>query len=565
MLLLRVLLRASPRWLCGFTGFPAARSAQKTRVSWVSVCTVFVIFNSVSAAQKSDTVSSLDPGKVITKIAAVERRFPMKAVLGTGFCLTADCGLVVTSYHVAALANLPPTVSGEKVGESDLATGPNDDGAVANRFFDPSTGHAMKYAPIRDLAIFRMSRPLAKTGMHGIRFYSQQLEYGQVVDIFGFADDSAPVLSERKLARFVCTFVRESSDGLLEFNCGLSQNGEPIGPGESGGIVVDRKTQQAVGVLEGVGTARDSIAIAIPVWSLASVVSKFQPEAYRDLFSSELYRPSSVSIPFEGINVEPVLPEAYVPDPGDAASPLASVPTGLLQSRKEEPPEIQRLRTKAQELADGMENFIAVQTLSQGGENTKVSRSQYEISVIDGHERFRQYPEGNRELSSLPVPQSEGLVIGGEWAELPNLVGTKLGLKVWQANDRSENGHNIKVFLYRGATEDHVCGFRTTTDFGLFQYTSIRPLACSGEVWTDDDMNILGISEDLVPSASAATWKNLHLVVAYGWLKEPGEPPKLVPTSELLQGELSHKGYWCKAIFTNYREFSAKTKLPSAG
>ena len=528
-----------------------------------SIFTLVLIFVFASAAQQQNGMPlPFNPDKVLVSITKAKLHLPLKTVSGTGFCLTSDCDLVVTSYHVVALANRPPTVRGERVVESDLATGPTDHDAVPNHFFDPSPGHAIKYASVRDLAIFRVNRPLAKIGMHGISFNPQQLQYGQEVDIFGFTESNLPALNERKLAKFLCTFVRESSEGLLEFRCDPSRNDKPIEPGESGGLVIDSKTQQAVGILEGIGDDKNNLAIAVPVWSLADFVKRFQPQAYPDLFSKEIYRPSFAIPPSDGIDVKSILPDKYMADdPSELISPPASAPTGLLQSRKEESPEIQSLRSRAQELADGMRNFVAVQTLSQGGGNTAALWSQYEITVVNGNETLRDDdPSGTQKPADAPLPPV-GLVFGHEWADLPNTIGTKLNLKIWQAQDKTVNGHQVKVFLYRAESEDHVCRDTSTMNYGLFRTVWSGAVACSGEVWTDDDMNILRISQDLFPPPSKTKWTNLHTVVAYGWLKEPEEQPKLVPARESFQGELDRRIYWSNATFANYREFGVKSKL----
>ena len=557
----QTVLKLRPRFPVRLT----TRSVRRHGVFLASGSAVLVIFASVSAAQRSDKLSPFDPGNnVIVKIAAVKRSFPLKKAFDTGFCLTADCGFVVTTYHIAALADLPPKISGEKVSERDLATGPNDDGAVSSEFIGPYIGVAMKYTPVRDLAIFRLNHPLAKTGMHGISFYPDQLQYGQEVVIVGLSGGGLQTRNERRLSSFSCTFSHEFADGLLGFRCGLSQFDEPIGPTTSGGLVVDRKTQRAVGIVEGVGAAQGNLVIAVPIWSLADFVSKFQPDAYAALFSSQMYRPDLNAVPSHGLNVESVVPDRFVlGDATEPSPPVPTTPTALPQHRKEEQPEIQSLRARAQEQADGMKNFMAEQTLSNGNGNTTVAWSKYEVRVVDGQEKFRQYPDGAQELSSLPLPQSQptALVFEAEWADLPNMVGTKLALKVEQVQDRVENGQRVKVFLYRAEIEDNVCTDREITDYGLFRKVWSGPVACNGEVWTDGDLNIIRITQNLTPPASKTSWNNLHIVVAYGWLREPGEEPKLVPASEFFQGENHHKVYWCKGEFTNYREFSVKTRL----
>lgn len=553
----KVLPQTCLRLLSSPEGFFTTHGFRPARVVQASAGVALMFMASVSLAQHGVTPSSpIDPSKVIVKVAAVTHRFPPRSVLGTGFCLTSDCGFVVTSYHIATAANLQPVVGGERVVETDLATGPADQGAVGNKFLRPTVGHAMKYTPVRDLAILRMAQALAKTGMHGIDFYQQQLQYGQAVEIVGFTQGSRSVPDDRKLARFACTFIDESDDGLLEFKCGRSQDGEQIGPGESGGLVIDRVTQKAVGVLEWGGATQNNLAIAVPIWSLADFVAKFEPDVYTDLFSNDMYRSGGATIPSRGINVNLVLPDTHVPS--DLSAPTlapAGVPAGLLGGTTEEPPEIQRLRAKAQELAHGIQNFVATQTLSQNGGKNPGSWSQYEVTMVDGRDTYRLLPSGKRNLSRLPFPPSlSGVVIGREWADLPHSLGTNTELKLRRSQDKVENSRHIQVFSYRADIDDEVCKLTTVLNPGIVHITKSGPVACSGEVWTDDDLNILRITEDLVPP-SGAKWSHDHTIITYGWLKEPGEAPKLVPATESFQSEYQHIVYWCKSVFADYREF----------
>ena len=63
----------------------------------------------------------------------------------------------------------------------------------------------------------------------------------------------------RSLLQFHGTFKGQLTTGLLAFDYSLSSN-KAIHPGASGGIVVDRKTQRIVGVLNAI--AKDGEAIA---------------------------------------------------------------------------------------------------------------------------------------------------------------------------------------------------------------------------------------------------------------------------------------------------------------
>jgi hypothetical protein len=87
---------------------------------------------------------------------------------------------------------------------------------------------------------------------------------------------------------------------------------------------------------------------AAPVESLADFVSKVQPWLAQSLFSFATNR-----------SISPGLTDVY---PKFAPAPAA----GSLQFRGDEPAEIKALHEKAQTLAHGMRNLVAVQTLGLG-------------------------------------------------------------------------------------------------------------------------------------------------------------------------------------------------------
>jgi hypothetical protein len=149
---------------------------------------------------------------------------------------------------------------------------------------------------------------------------------------------------------------------------------------------------------------------------------------------------------------------------------------------------------------------------------------------------------------------------GGEWSILPMLIGTELKLKLVQVQDASIGSRIIKVFQYYGNVEDNVCEFEHISDYILFKRMWERPVSCDGEVWTDEDFNIIRISEneDLPPSA---IWRNYRTVVTYGWLNKQGEPRTLVPLYIAGRAEFNGKRYWYRGRFTNYQVFTARTKL----
>src|SRR5208337_2477654 len=478
--------------------------------------------NPLPWAVPSTVVHPQDFNKTVVPITELKFLGPaIEGKFGTGFCLDPACRFIGTNYHVAMMAQ-PRKIKGEKVIQRYLATGPNDEGATVN---DGPSMSPMRYTLSRDLAILELRHPLAHH--YGVAFSLDDLEIGQEIDIYAYPKESINPI--RSLLQFHGTFKGQTITGLLAFDYSLSAH-KAILPGASGGIVVDSKTQQIVGIL-------NAIATAVPVQSLADFVSKVQPCLAQSIF------PSTKAI-------SPVSADLYskfVPPPR----------VGTLQRRPEEPPEVKALRSKAQLLADSMRNFVAVQTFAWGsGDKPPVAESAYEVQVLDGYQRFRKYPDGKKHYEDLPLPPLNTVIgTGGEWAELPKMVGTELGLRIQQAPDVVVNGRRMKVFQYRADVEDGVCTFRSIFDFELFVINKDVTVPCYGEVWTDEEANIVRMSLHL---ENRGWWKHYQSVVTYGWLQRRGEIPRLIPLTISTQAERGKRVYWCRGQFVNYQVFRSQ-------
>ena len=453
---------------------------------------------------------------------------------GTGFCLDFDCRYIGTNYHVAMMTQ-PRKIKGDKVIQRYLATGADDDGATMNEGFSASP---MRYTLSRDLAIYELRYPLPHC--HGIPFSLIDLRLGQEVDIYAYPKESINPI--RSLLRFHGAFKGETTEGLLAFDYSTS-DGKTIRPGASGGLVVDSKSQKVVGILSSVARDGEKVAMAVPIESLAEFVSKVQPWLAESLFPSR--------------NSETVSPTAsdlypkFVPPPASVS----------IQYRPDEPAEIKALRKKAQRQADGMRNLVAVQTFAWGSGTNDVplAVAEYEVRVLDGFQRFREYPDGKKELQDVPFPTVDTVVVpGGEWSELPQMVGTALHLKIHQAADSVVNGRSIRVFQYIAESEDDICMFKSVLDLLFGDRSKTVSAPCYGEVWTDEGFNILRISLHL---ELPGKWRDYESVVTYGWLQRTDEAPQLVPLTISTQAKFKKKLYWCRGLFTNYHIFTSRAQL----
>src|ERR1700739_3710465 len=298
--------------------------------------------------------------------------FEMDAKFGTGFCLDTSCRFIVTNYHVAAITNIRK-IGGEWIFQRHLATGPHDKGATINTL---ASGEILAFAMNRDLAIFELRHPIRRH--HGATFNLDELEVGQEVDIYAYPKGSInPV---RKLTRFPATFKGPTTSGLLAFGYQLSAV-EPVRVGgASGGIVVDRKTEKILGILN---ATTETMALAMPVQTLVDFVNNVEPFLAQQIFAT-----ASGASP-----VSADLYPKFTPSPGHN-SQFVSAHSGELGHRPEEPAEVKLLRERAQLLADNMRNFIAVQSFEWGSPNkAPAALAKYEVQVIDGTQRFREYPD----------------------------------------------------------------------------------------------------------------------------------------------------------------------------
>lgn len=511
----------------------------------ILICfSLFVSFASVAFSQDLDnTVLPITDFKLKLKKSSIPSLVPkivpaIEEDFGTGFCIDPECRLIGTNYHVGANAR-PRKIKGQEVIQRYLATGPDDDGATLNDYLSE---RPLKYTLNRDLAIFELRRPVPH--YHGIAFSLDDLELGQEVDIYGYP--AVAINPIRNLVRFHGAYQGETTQGFHAFEYSRT-NGKPIHGGASGGLVVDSKTHQVVGILSRVGLGKNGkdVALAVSVKSLADFVSKVQPWLANKVFPAAKEQIISV-------NSSDLYPKFQWP-----------AATRSLQHRPEEPPEVKALRSKAQTLADSMRNFVAVQTLSWGREDqAPAAVAEYEVQVLEGFQRFREYPDGKRELQDVPFPAVNTVVVpGGEWSELPQMVGSELNLKIHQAADTVVNGRHIEVFQYVADVEDGVCTFKSARDYGFFDTSKIVTIPCHGEVWTDEDSNILRISQHL---ELPGKWQDYESVVTYGWLRLADNTPRLAPLTIPTQAEFKNKVYWCRGLFTNYRMFSSQTKIMSA-
>ena len=137
-------------------------------------------------------------------------------------------------------------------------------------------------------------------------------------------------------------------------------------------------------------------------------------------------------------------------------------------------------------------------------------------------------------------------------------------LKVHQAADLVVSEQRMKVFQYYASVEDTLCSFAPVEDFGFFTISKAIPVACYGEVWADEDANIIRMSKHLELSDKLKDyrgWDNAQFVLTYGWLERASEPPRLVPLTIFTEARYKKHISWCHGQFTDYQIFGSRVKI----
>jgi len=438
---------------------------------------------------------------------------PFSVKFGTGFCLDPECRFIGTNYHVAKFMGKHIRIKGVPSEHRYLDSGPDDTGSQDVELIG---GGSLRYAPAHDLAIYEMRHPLKN--FHGMSFDTDELEKSSEVDIYAYPFNWNP---KRELVHWHGTFIGETVHGLLAF----SYDGVRMHGGSSGGIVVDNKTRKIVGILNEAGEGTDRIAYAVPSKELSDFVGRAQPYLQAKLFP-------------KAVLVSPVAADLY---------PAYVWPREGFSQRPPEPPEVVKLRRAAQQLADSMHNFAAIETFSWGHDNREPDLTEaYETFILDGWQRWRRPRDGKWFYEDSPLHRfwlNYSVGTGDQWIHLPLMVGTELKLKIHQAPDAVVGGRTVHVFQYAAYAEDRVCAIKY---FGSYA-TTIKFYDCHGEVWMDESGTILRISEAIDNSRPL---RSFWAVMTYGLLEKDGKH-YTVPVSFATQAE-KNKTYWCRGLFTDY-------------
>ena len=454
---------------------------------------------------------------------------------GSGWCVDAGCSLLATNYHVAR-GGLPRKVGGVRVHRAYLATGPDDYGAV---WVVTTYGKWLRYNPLNDVALISLSRPLLP-GTAAASLYPGDLRPGQQLVVNGFPSGGK---QEAVAAQFL-----QMVDGMLELSLATEAPA-----GLSGSMVADEQGR-VVGMLS---LVMDGRAFAVPLWSIAEAIRKFQPALHGQLFPEGLHKPAefqgsmvldgALVAALGGSNPAPALPLASLEEGLGQPFPDAVVHPARLFNVREQPADILELRHRAQQLFQQMDNFRALQTLRLSAEDKPELTWRQEVYVESDNLVFRDVDDGQLMRAVAFPHRRRSVVPGGEWRHLPQIVAD--GARVQEIGIKDVGGERVRVFHYQASVEDQVCWARFRTTHVFWSQDRQFPVACRGEIWTDGGLNVLRISQELEVREHNVPMQLLQLAVLYGWLG-----PDLVPVDMVVEGTIA--GHACRAAahFSNYRQ-----------
>ena len=499
-------------------------------------CVLVVVF--AISALGDDSPGSPEQRTYGRVIQLQRHRFGAKGLItqfGTAWCLDAGCSLWTTNYHVAKVV-APTKIWGAKIVGLYLATGPEDNDAV---WLPTTYGQWLRFNPLRDVALLALARPLAPATPAPV-FATDKLTPGEEALVYAHPGGKRVALPLRFM---------QVTGGLLEFSMSYKAAG-----GLSGGMVTDKRGQ-ILGMMSGIV---EDHALVVPVWSIADALRRFLPELYAKLFPAgvetppEFHGSSSLSPELKaalgGLSPAPILSAAYLEEGlGEPFAELPPRPMSLTSSR-DEPTEIGELRRRARAMWAGIANLAALETLRFKAANQRQELVwMHELSVVSDRLVFRSIDDG-QQSDKIEFPRRRAVIPGAEWRELPRMVGGEPKLRFEEVGMRAVEGHRFRIFRYQAAAEDGVCFIRYRQGNVLSAHDDHFQVACRGEVWTDSELNIVRITQELEIPKGKTAMRVLQLSMLYGWFDR-----ELVPVDMLVRATIAGRPCTAQAHFSNYR------------
>jgi hypothetical protein len=473
----------------------------------------------------------------------------IKARYATGICIDEKCSVVATVYHAqmgVGRANLG--IVGGRTIRKVLSLANESD---TNKADVPVLNETLTYDIAEDISFVYTRKPVSKKSGTP---YSFEAFVGQEVQIAGFNKDGFGTTEAHIIGLDVPVLMGKAR--ILE---SLILD-VPAYPGMSGSAVLDDRGR-LLGMITQRGLIRRtsgdvSVAIALPVRTIAAALRKLDPTLGRSVFGDIPADEKTIS------GQAPVWdqPEWYADDAPENAVP--EIPT-LPASRSETADAVARLRANAAAASKLISNMAARQCLTQ----SHGAQICLEVSATDdGQQMFQEVGRGgkfSKPKYSFPVLQ-HGTWITTDWAD--TLADVANNSWIFQG---FADGHYL--FTFRATAKDERCVYQEYWEglgsivgllFGAEQGPAWEgPVECFQQVITDKDFNIVSIVVERRPPEPCRAQVERTLTF-YDWVMLKGtESPILVPVKEIVTAKWpGYAVFYTKVVWTDYRKFRADSK-----
>ncbi len=512
------------------------------------------------AGQDKNKISNQSPG--IVQVTS-GRIFLGRSKFGTGLCLDVPCLHVLTNYHVSQYIGSGIKVEGEKVSNVQVVSGRNDDNAVD--VVNVSDTASFKFNPDQDLSLLTLEEPLKNIFSKPV-FATYQPKIGQEVSTIARHENE----TDRQTGRIINVKI---SAKYSSHQATLSQLdhllvSSPARGGNSGGIVYD-----ADGLIIGIIYAQakeispDSKgkmigALALPIINVSRFLKKENSALWAQLFcnGSECFDEEILKKDKNEVLKSSIAPVIPLP------SPIEIEPEEIRLDLSENlDPEtyglISKLKQNTEQHLSKMNNIFAEQYLEMWGDGKPKEIWRHEVAIFDGKQVFKEINvDGSfgEESTQLPFPK-EGIIPGDQWSALFRDI-LSSGVRInYQARNVFGNKTSY-TFNYRASSQDGMCLFRER--IGKKENSWEGYVACSAQIITDQELNVIEITQELFPAKSRIVSFE-KTTVRYGWVYfKENEHPLWLPLDIRVDARFNNgRKYYAYGVWKNYHRFESSSHI----
>lgn len=463
--------------------------------------------------------------------------FPLrvKQVQGSGICISRNCSVVATPYHIQMLAG--KTNLGVAGGHTEkvLSLASETD---TNRTDVPVAKQTttLFYNVAHDVSFVYTKKPVPHKS--GVAF-SYNFHVGQKVEVAGYRNHKFETTEARIIG---------SNVPLVMGKARLSENlvvDVYLNPGASGSAVLDeRGNLLGMIVLTGAAKLRGgdlTASIALPVRTIATALVRLDPALGSAIFND---------VPREDPRPEERRPAAYEEDdlPEDTTPvvpELSAAPTAV-------PSAVDKLRATSLAASRLAVNFITKQCLAQGTEKPLC----HELSIVGGEQSFRKIGHDDKlgePTESFPI-QKHGVWVQSDWTDTSGEIADN----PWVFQGSADDSY---LFTSKAAAEDDRCYFEEYPQ-GIPLFSGWHPdwkgsVACFKQVLTDKDFNVVSVFTEMRPPDGCLT-ELFQTAIYYDWIRLEGlKSPVLLPVRERITAKVRGRKdlLYGNVSWTDYKKF----------